>query len=73
LNEFDDSLRLIMIAVVGVDIIIKGVVIMRFTVDYLTGDTIKSVHVDAANQKEAKIKIKKKLGKEKIVGVKVQN
>ncbi len=45
---------------------------MRFTVDYLTGDTIKSIHVDAVNQKEAKIKIKKKLGKEKIVGVKVQ-
>jgi len=46
---------------------------MRFTVDYLNGDTIKSVNVDAVNQKEAKIKIKKKLGKEKIVGVKVSN
>ncbi len=44
---------------------------MRFTVDYLNGDTIKSVNIDATNQKEAKIKIKKKLGKEKIVGVKV--
>ncbi|MEA1884504.1 MAG: hypothetical protein U9N62_08310 [Thermotogota bacterium] len=44
---------------------------MRFTVDYLNGDTIKSVDVDAVNQKEAKIKIKKKLGKDKIVGVKV--
>lgn len=44
---------------------------MRFTVDYLKGDTIKSVSVDAVNQKEAKIKIKKKLGKDKIVGVKI--
>ncbi|MDN5359015.1 MAG: hypothetical protein PWQ84_78 [Thermotogaceae bacterium] len=44
---------------------------MRFTVDYLNGDIIKSVSVDAVNQKEAKIKIKKKLGKDKIVGVKV--
>ncbi|MFW6248386.1 MAG: hypothetical protein ACOC4J_01290 [Bacteroidota bacterium] len=46
---------------------------MRFTVDYLNGDTIKSINVDAVNQKEAKIKIKKKLGKDKIVGVKVTN
>lgn len=44
---------------------------MRFTVDYLNGDTIQSVNVDAVNQKEAKIKIKKKLGKDKIVGVKI--
>ncbi len=44
---------------------------MRFTVDYLKGDTIRSINVDAVNQKEAKIKIKKKLGKDKIVGVKI--
>ncbi len=44
---------------------------MRFTVDYLNGEIIKSVDVDAANQKEAKIKVKKRLGKERVIGVKV--
>lgn len=44
---------------------------MNFTVDVMNGNQIKSMKVTASNQKEAKIKVKKKIGKDRIIGIKV--
>ncbi|HOO31814.1 MAG TPA: hypothetical protein PK466_02110 [Thermotogota bacterium] len=44
---------------------------MNFTVDVMNGEQIKSVRIEASNHKEAKIKVKKKVGKERIIGIKI--
>lgn len=52
-------------------LIIKGAYVMNFTVDVMNGEQIKSVRIEASNHKEAKIKVKKKVGKERIIGIKI--
>ncbi len=49
---------------------LKGAEYMIYTVDVLKTDGIQSVKVDASNRKEARIKVKKKIGDDRILGVK---